>query len=135
MHCLSLRVCVAGAEVDAETGGVQVIKLTQAFDVGRAINPSLIAGRIHGGAMMALGLALLEESYPDYPWLERRVGEFGSYLALSQLDLIRCVHRSCVRPYLGGNAASGCAARSAAAARRRTAPTPRTGPVGKPPTG
>jgi CO/xanthine dehydrogenase Mo-binding subunit len=86
-YALSYGVCVADVEVDDETGEVMVIKLTQVYDVGRAINPALVAGQIHGGAVMGLGLALLEESYPAYPGLEHRGCEFGSYLVPSPLDL------------------------------------------------
>jgi CO/xanthine dehydrogenase Mo-binding subunit len=35
-------------EVDTETGEVKVLKLTSAFDVGRAINPDLVEGQIIG---------------------------------------------------------------------------------------
>jgi CO/xanthine dehydrogenase Mo-binding subunit len=59
----------------------------QVYDVGRAINPTLVEGQIEGGAMMGLGLGLLESSYPMYPSLEHRGGEFGSYLPPSLQDL------------------------------------------------
>jgi CO/xanthine dehydrogenase Mo-binding subunit len=74
-------------EVDDETGEVRVEKLTQIYDVGRAINPTLVEGQIEGGAMMGLGLGLLESSYPYYPSLEHRGEQFGSYLAPSLEDL------------------------------------------------
>lgn len=86
-YAISYGVCVAEVEVDDETGEVEVIKLIQAYDVGRAINPALVAGQIHGGALMGLGLALLEESYPQYPGGEHRGGEFGSYLVPSMRNL------------------------------------------------
>ena len=60
---------------------MRVEKLWQCFDVGKAINPTLVEGQIEGGAMMGLGLAVLEECYPYYPSVERRGSEFGSYLA------------------------------------------------------
>ena len=47
-------------EVDTETGEVKVLKLTSAFDVGRAINPDLVEGQITGGAVMGIGFALTE---------------------------------------------------------------------------
>jgi xanthine dehydrogenase molybdenum-binding subunit len=50
----------AEVEVDIETGEVKVLKLTSAFDVGRAINPSLVKGQIIGGAIMGIGFALTE---------------------------------------------------------------------------
>jgi CO/xanthine dehydrogenase Mo-binding subunit len=86
-YALSYGVCVAEVDVDDETGEVTVTRLIQVYDVGRAINPALVAGQIHGGAMMGLGLALLEESYPAYPSVEHRGGEFGSYLVPSPIEL------------------------------------------------
>ena len=78
---ISYAACAAEVEVDDETGEVRVEKLWQCFDVGRAINPTLVEGQIEGGAMMGLGLAVLEECYPYYPSVEHRGAEFGSYLA------------------------------------------------------
>ena len=78
---ISYAACAAEVEVDDETGEVRVEQLWQCFDVGRAINPTLVEGQIEGGAMMGLGLAVLEECYPYYPSVEHRGAEFGSYLA------------------------------------------------------
>jgi xanthine dehydrogenase molybdenum-binding subunit len=50
----------AEVEVDTETGGVTVLRLTSAFDVGRAINPDLVKGQITGGGVMGVGFALTE---------------------------------------------------------------------------
>ena len=61
--------------------------MLQVYDVGRAINPTLVEGQIEGGAMMGLGLGLLESSYPYYPSVEHRGEQFGSYLAPSLVDL------------------------------------------------
>jgi CO/xanthine dehydrogenase Mo-binding subunit len=80
---ISYAACVADVEVDDETGEVTVERLVQVYDVGRAINPMLVEGQIEGGAMMGLGLGLLEACYPYYPSVENRGGEFGTYLAPS----------------------------------------------------
>jgi CO/xanthine dehydrogenase Mo-binding subunit len=80
---VSYAACVADVEVDDETGEVVVSRLVQVYDVGRAINPVLVEGQIEGGAMMGLGLGLLEECYPHYPSPEHRGEQFGSYLAPS----------------------------------------------------
>ena len=50
---------MAEVAVDDETGEVVVEKLVQVYDVGRAINPTLLEGQIEGGAIMGLGLALV----------------------------------------------------------------------------
>ena len=84
---ISYAACVAEVEVDDETGEVVVEKLVQVYDVGRAINPTLVEGQIEGGAMMGLGLGLLESSYPYYPSIEHRGEKFGAYLAPALEDL------------------------------------------------
>jgi CO/xanthine dehydrogenase Mo-binding subunit len=84
---ISYAACVADVEVDDETGEVTVLRLHQVYDVGRAINPTLVEGQIEGGAMMGLGLGLLENSYPYYPSVEHRGEQFGAYLAPSLVDL------------------------------------------------
>jgi CO/xanthine dehydrogenase Mo-binding subunit len=52
---------VAAVEIDTETGGVSVKRYGVAYDIGRAINPTLVAGQIVGGAAQGIGGALLEE--------------------------------------------------------------------------
>ncbi len=74
---ISYAACVIDVEVDDETGETTVLKMLQVYDVGRAINPTLVEGQIEGGAMMGLGLGLLENSYPYYPQVEHRGGQFG----------------------------------------------------------
>jgi CO/xanthine dehydrogenase Mo-binding subunit len=48
-------------EVDEATGQVRVLRAWSAHDVGRALNPLLIEGQIHGAFVQGLGLALTEE--------------------------------------------------------------------------
>lgn len=50
--------------VDTELGTVELIKITAAHDVGRAVNPTLIEGQIEGGIAQGIGLALMEEFHP-----------------------------------------------------------------------
>ena len=51
----------AEVEVDTETGQVSVVRLTGAFDVGKAINPDFVEGQITGGGVMGIGWALTED--------------------------------------------------------------------------
>ncbi len=51
----------AEVEVDVELGTVRVLSIEAAHDVGRAINPTLVEGQIHGGIAQGLGMALFEE--------------------------------------------------------------------------
>lgn len=55
---------VAALTVDRELGTVQLERIVAAHDVGRAINPMLVEGQIHGGIAQGIGLALMEEYLP-----------------------------------------------------------------------
>ncbi len=55
---------VAEVEVDMLLGTVKVRRIVAAHDVGRAVNPTLTEGQIHGGIAQGLGLALMEEFIP-----------------------------------------------------------------------
>ncbi|MGA8855610.1 MAG: xanthine dehydrogenase family protein molybdopterin-binding subunit [Candidatus Bathyarchaeia archaeon] len=48
-------------EVDVLTGDIEIIKASQAYDVGKAINPLLLKGQIDGGFIMGQSVALHEE--------------------------------------------------------------------------
>jgi aldehyde oxidoreductase len=50
--------------VDTELGTVALDRIHAAHDVGRAINPMLVEGQIHGGVAQGIGLALMEEYIP-----------------------------------------------------------------------
>ncbi|MEO1644477.1 MAG: molybdopterin cofactor-binding domain-containing protein, partial [Chloroflexota bacterium] len=52
-------------EVDIELGQIQVLRVVNASDVGRAINPRLVEGQIEGGVAQALGYALMEYLVSD----------------------------------------------------------------------
>jgi aerobic carbon-monoxide dehydrogenase large subunit len=51
---------LAQVEVDPATGGVRVRRYFIAYEVGRAVNPALVAGQLTGGAAQGLGGALME---------------------------------------------------------------------------
>jgi len=53
-------------DVDVETGAVRIVRWIAVDDCGRAINPRLIDGQVHGGAAHAIGQALYERiAYDD----------------------------------------------------------------------
>ena len=56
---------LAHVRVDPETGVVQVLGYVLVQDVGRAINPALVEGQMHGAIAQGLGWALLEELVHD----------------------------------------------------------------------
>jgi CO/xanthine dehydrogenase Mo-binding subunit len=51
-------------DVDTALGRVHLRKFTAAHDVGRAINPILVEGQVHGGIAQGVGMALMEEYLP-----------------------------------------------------------------------
>jgi carbon-monoxide dehydrogenase large subunit/6-hydroxypseudooxynicotine dehydrogenase subunit gamma len=57
---------LAVVKVDPDTGGVTVLRYVIGYDIGRAINPTLVKGQIAGGFAQGLGGALMEEfTYSD----------------------------------------------------------------------
>src|SRR6266851_3906998 len=58
-------VMVCEIEVDSETGGVRVDRLTAVADCGIVVNPVLLAGQMHGGIVHGLGNALMEDAVYD----------------------------------------------------------------------
>jgi carbon-monoxide dehydrogenase large subunit/6-hydroxypseudooxynicotine dehydrogenase subunit gamma len=52
---------IAVVEVDPGTGRVRVLRYLVAYEVGRAVNPTLVEGQLRGGAAQGIGGALLEE--------------------------------------------------------------------------
>ncbi|MEX0957827.1 MAG: xanthine dehydrogenase family protein molybdopterin-binding subunit [Burkholderiales bacterium] len=56
---------VCEVEIDPETGVTQIVKYTTVDDVGRVINPMIVAGQVHGGIAQAVGQAMLEQARYD----------------------------------------------------------------------
>jgi CO/xanthine dehydrogenase Mo-binding subunit len=51
-------------KVDMHLATVELVRITAAHDVGRAINPILVEGQIEGGIAQGIGMALMEEYIP-----------------------------------------------------------------------
>jgi carbon-monoxide dehydrogenase large subunit len=58
-------VMVCEVEIDPQTGGVRVDRLTAVADCGTVVNPRLLVGQMHGGTVHGLGNALMEEAVYD----------------------------------------------------------------------
>jgi CO/xanthine dehydrogenase Mo-binding subunit len=52
-------------EVDTETGHVQLLKLYNAADLGRALNPKVVETQLSGAALMQLGFTMFENMELD----------------------------------------------------------------------
>ena len=56
---------IAEVEIEKETGKVTLINFTAVDDVGRVINPMIVAGQVQGGVAQGVGQALLEACIYD----------------------------------------------------------------------
>jgi aerobic carbon-monoxide dehydrogenase large subunit len=79
---------LAQVEVDRETGGVRVLRYFIAYEVGRAVNPTLVEGQLAGGAAQGLGGALLEDFRYD-PSGQPQATSFMDYLLPTAAELPR----------------------------------------------
>ncbi len=61
-YAFAAQICTL--DVDTRLGSVAVRRFVAAHDVGKAINPTLVEGQIHGGIIQGLGMALMEEYLP-----------------------------------------------------------------------
>ena len=80
----NFNVHVALVEVDEGTGQIKILRYVALTDVGRMINPLAVHGQVHGGVMMGLGSALMEEVK-----IERGVvnASFATYLIPTTFDV------------------------------------------------
>jgi aerobic carbon-monoxide dehydrogenase large subunit len=56
---------ICEVEIDRETGVTEIVRYTAVEDLGRVLNPLLVAGQIHGGVVQGLGQALGEQIVHD----------------------------------------------------------------------
>lgn len=87
-----VHVCLA--EVDGGTGGVDVLEYLVAYEVGRAVNPTLVEGQLRGGVAQGVGGALLEEFRYDETG-QPQATTFMDYLMptaseVSDIELLVC---------------------------------------------
>lgn len=77
---------VAEVEIDPETGVVDLVNVTGADDLGRIINPNIVAGQLHGGLAHGIGQALLEHCQYDQNG-QLLTGSFMNYTMPRAADL------------------------------------------------
>jgi carbon-monoxide dehydrogenase large subunit len=78
---------VCEVEVDPDTGNVTLINYAAVDDVGRAVNPLIIHGQIHGGIAQGVGQALLEHCHYDPKSGQLLAGSFMDYAMPRACDL------------------------------------------------
>ncbi|MCX7893420.1 MAG: xanthine dehydrogenase family protein molybdopterin-binding subunit [Burkholderiales bacterium] len=76
---------VCEVEIDPETGEVRVDRYSAVDDVGRRLNPAIVAGQVHGGIAQGIGQALLEACRYDADSGQLLTGTFQDY-ALPRAD-------------------------------------------------
>ncbi|MHB8667254.1 MAG: xanthine dehydrogenase family protein molybdopterin-binding subunit [Burkholderiales bacterium] len=72
-------------EIDADTGEARIVRYSIVDDFGRAINPMLLEGQVHGGTAQGIGQALLELGHYDPDSGQLLTGSFMDY-ALPRAD-------------------------------------------------
>jgi carbon-monoxide dehydrogenase large subunit len=90
---------VAEVEVDAMTGGVKILRYTDAHDSGRVINPMIVDGQVQGGVAHGIGNALLEWMQYDEN-AQPLTTSFADYLLPMATDVPTCdiAHVETVNP-------------------------------------
>jgi aerobic carbon-monoxide dehydrogenase large subunit len=56
---------VAEVEIDPATGATRIVSYIVVDDFGMSLNPMLLAGQVHGGAVQGIGQALMEQTVYD----------------------------------------------------------------------
>ncbi|MBX9843796.1 MAG: xanthine dehydrogenase family protein molybdopterin-binding subunit [Xanthobacteraceae bacterium] len=69
---------VAEVEIDPATGATRIVNYVVVDDFGETINPQLLAGQVHGGAVQGIGQALMEQTVYD--------ADSGQLLTASLMD-------------------------------------------------
>jgi aerobic carbon-monoxide dehydrogenase large subunit len=78
---------VCEVEVDPDTGVARVVNYTAVDDVGRAINPLVVHGQVHGGIAQGFGQAMLENVHYDDASGQMLAASFMDYAMPRASDL------------------------------------------------
>lgn len=78
---------VCEVEIDPDTGVTQVVNYVAVDDVGRAVNPMIVHGQVHGGIAQGVGQALWEQCVYDPVDGQLLTGSFMDY-AMPRADLL-----------------------------------------------
>jgi aerobic carbon-monoxide dehydrogenase large subunit len=96
---------IAEVEIDTDTGVVEVVRYIVVDDVGRAINPMIVAGQVHGGVAQGIGQAMLERTVYDPESGQLLSGSFMDYALPRAGDLpdieVELIEVPCVTNELG----------------------------------
>ena len=99
--CYGWSCSVVDLDVDLDTGEVLYRRYVSATDVGRAINPIIVAGQLEGGAIQGLGYATCEEVVIDAHGRMQN-DRLTNYIIPTSLDAPEMVTCIVEIPYKGG---------------------------------
>jgi carbon-monoxide dehydrogenase large subunit len=78
---------VCELEIDEETGAIEILRYVAIDEVGRAINPLLLEGQVHGGIVQAIGQCLMEDINYDPDSGQLMSGSFMDYAMPRAIDM------------------------------------------------
>jgi carbon-monoxide dehydrogenase large subunit len=78
---------VCEIEVDPETGFSRIVRYSAVDDCGRAVNPMIVHGQVHGGIVQGVGQAMREEVVYDSASGQLLSGSFMDY-AMPRADTV-----------------------------------------------
>jgi carbon-monoxide dehydrogenase large subunit len=78
---------IAEVEIDPETGMVEIARYSVTDDVGKAVNPLIVRGQVHGGVAQGFGQAVLEHTAFDPESGQLLSGSFMDYALPRASDL------------------------------------------------
>jgi aerobic carbon-monoxide dehydrogenase large subunit len=78
---------ICEVEIDPETGVVELVRYSAVDDVGRAVNPMIVHGQVHGGIVQGVGQALSEQCVYDAQSGQLLTGSLMDY-ALPHADTL-----------------------------------------------
>ena len=112
---------MAEVEIDPDTGMIDVKRYIVCDDVGKAVNPMIVRGQVHGGVAQGYGQAVLERTSYDAASGQLLSGSFMDYALPRASDLpdieVELVEVPCLSNPLGGEGAPARPGRWAARPR------------------
>jgi aerobic carbon-monoxide dehydrogenase large subunit len=78
---------VCEVEVDPDTGEVEIVRYSAVDDCGRAVNPMIVHGQVHGGIVQGVGQALWEQCVYEPGTAQVLSGSFMDY-AMPKADMV-----------------------------------------------
>jgi carbon-monoxide dehydrogenase large subunit len=78
---------VCEVEIDPDTGAIEIVRYTAVDDCGRAVNPMIVRGQVHGGIVQGVGQALWEQCVYEAGSGQVLSGSFMDY-AMPKADMV-----------------------------------------------